>query len=109
MLRAGQITGAEQRPPTSNGRWYIRVTDDRAPPGSDLVPATNLSTSGGAASRASVHDHARAPARRRRDRAARKYQPASVELLLVAEAPPSAFDRYFYFEDVATQDLSSVT
>jgi hypothetical protein len=27
-----------------------------------------------------------------------------VELLLVAEAPPSALDRYFYFEDVPVQD-----
>jgi hypothetical protein len=27
-----------------------------------------------------------------------------VKLLLVAEAPPSALDRYFYFEDVREQD-----
>jgi hypothetical protein len=27
-----------------------------------------------------------------------------VRLLLVAEAPPSSFDRYFYFEDVRDQD-----
>lgn len=43
-------------------------------------------------------------ARRRRQRAAHKYQPDLVRLLLVAEAPPSALDRYFYFEDVPTQD-----
>ena len=43
-------------------------------------------------------------ARRRRDRAARKYRPKQVELLLVAEAPPAALDRYFYFEDVREQD-----
>jgi hypothetical protein len=43
-------------------------------------------------------------ARRRRAQAARKFQPAEVKLLLVAEAPPSALDRYFYFEDVREQD-----
>jgi hypothetical protein len=42
--------------------------------------------------------------RRRRDRASRKYRPAEVKLLLVAEAPPAALDRYFYFEDVRIQD-----
>jgi hypothetical protein len=43
-------------------------------------------------------------ARRRRERAARKYQPDVIKLLLVAEAPPAALDRYFFFEDVTTQD-----
>ena len=42
--------------------------------------------------------------RRRRARAAGRYKPDRVQLLLVAEAPPSALDRYFYFEDVRTQD-----
>lgn len=27
-----------------------------------------------------------------------------IKLLLIAEAPPAALDRYFYFEDVPTQD-----
>jgi hypothetical protein len=45
-----------------------------------------------------------ARARERRRRAAERYRPAHVELLLVAEAPPSALDRYFYFEDVTTHD-----
>jgi phage terminase large subunit-like protein len=43
-------------------------------------------------------------ARRRRAAAARRWQPDPVDLLLVDEAPPSALDRYFYFEDVTTQD-----
>jgi hypothetical protein len=43
-------------------------------------------------------------ARRRREVAAGRWRPSSVDLLLVDEAPPSALDRYFYFEDVATQD-----
>lgn len=36
--------------------------------------------------------------------AAAKYKPAKVNLLLVAEAPPCATDRYFYFENVAQHD-----
>lgn len=43
-------------------------------------------------------------ARARRERAARQYKPTKVDLLLVAEAPPSALDRYFYFPDVREQD-----
>ena len=43
-------------------------------------------------------------ARGRRAEAAARYQPNRVELLLVAEAPPSALDRYFYFDDVREQD-----
>jgi hypothetical protein len=34
-------------------------------------------------------------ARRRRDAAAAAYRPARIRLQLVAEAPPSALDRYF--------------
>jgi hypothetical protein len=43
-------------------------------------------------------------ARARRAEAAARYRPKAVRLLLVAEAPPSALDRYFYFEDVPEQD-----
>jgi hypothetical protein len=43
-------------------------------------------------------------ARQRRDTAAAKYRPEPIELLLVAEAPPSHLDHYFYFEDVREQD-----
>jgi hypothetical protein len=48
--------------------------------------------------------HEAEPARRRRDAAAARYKPEAVELLLVAEAPPAALDRYFYFKDVPDQD-----
>lgn len=41
---------------------------------------------------------------RRRREAAARYRPESVETLLVVEAPPSALDRYFYFEHVPTHD-----
>ena len=42
--------------------------------------------------------------RRRRAAAAKQYQPDKVRLLLVAQAPPDADDRYFYFPDVAQHD-----
>jgi hypothetical protein len=43
-------------------------------------------------------------ARARRDRAARRFRPETVKLLLVAEAPPASLDRYFYFPDVRAHD-----
>jgi hypothetical protein len=43
-------------------------------------------------------------ARRRRERWARRYRPQAIDLLLVAEAPPAALDRYFYFPDVWAHD-----
>lgn len=50
-------------------------------------------------------DDARASAaRRRRERWARRFRPAEIDLLVVAEAPPSELDRYFYFPDVLRQD-----
>ena len=43
-------------------------------------------------------------ARRRREHAAARYRPTRIDTLLVSEAPPSALDRYFYFEDVGEHD-----
>lgn len=43
-------------------------------------------------------------ARATRLRVAAKYRPEHVRLLLVAEAPPAALDRYFYFKQVTDQD-----
>jgi hypothetical protein len=40
----------------------------------------------------------------RRREAAAHYRPNEIDLLLVAEAPPAALDRYFYFDDVPDQD-----
>lgn len=40
----------------------------------------------------------------KREAAREHYQPQRVELLFVAEAPPLAADRFFYFEKVATHD-----
>lgn len=42
--------------------------------------------------------------RERRAAAAARYRPAHIHCLLVAEAPPLALDRYFYFEDVRAHD-----
>jgi hypothetical protein len=42
--------------------------------------------------------------RDRRVRAARRFRPDRVELLLIAESPPAAPDRYFYFRDVGSHD-----
>jgi hypothetical protein len=43
-------------------------------------------------------------ARRRRERWAKRFRPEDIDVLLIAEAPPSAVERYFYFPDVLTQD-----
>lgn len=40
----------------------------------------------------------------KRHAAAAAYQPKKIRLLLIAEAPPCALDRYFYFEDVDQHD-----
>jgi hypothetical protein len=39
-----------------------------------------------------------------REAAAEKYKPDRIRLLLIAEAPPRATDRYFYFPEVAIHD-----
>ncbi|GAA4344678.1 hypothetical protein [Flaviaesturariibacter amylovorans] len=36
--------------------------------------------------------------------ASNKYKPVPIRVLLLAEAPPEALDRHFYFEDVRRQD-----
>jgi hypothetical protein len=50
-------------------------------------------------------DDERQQMRERRAEATGKYQPDEVELLLVAESPPKAPERHFYFEDVRQHDL----
>ena len=49
-------------------------------------------------------DRIQANARRRRERWARRFRPDHIATLIVAEAPPSDLDRYFYFPAVSTQD-----
>ena len=98
LLRAGLIAGSVQRPPTSNGRWFITPVDGPTPRRQSPPKAKRVRASGRIASGADAA--AGDAARRRRERAARKSRPSPVRLLLVAEAPPAALDRYFYFEDV---------
>lgn len=45
-----------------------------------------------------------AEVRAHRAAAAARYRPEQIDTLLVAEAPPSAPDRYFYFEHVPAHD-----
>jgi hypothetical protein len=52
----------------------------------------------------SIEVAATADHRSRRVEAAERYRPEHIRLLLIAEAPPEAEDRYFYFHDVHTQD-----
>src|SRR5437867_2723215 len=63
-------------------------------------PAGSGLTRGGAVMGSTAGEIARA----RREQASRRYKPRHIKILLVAEAPPSALDRYFYFEDVAEHD-----
>ena len=48
--------------------------------------------------------NARIEAIARRANAADRWRPDDIKLLLVAQTPPLAPDRYFYFDDVATHD-----
>ena len=102
LLRAGLIAGSVQRPPTSNGRWFITPVAGSPPHRLSPPKAKRVRAHRGIAGTAdaAVCD----AARRRRARAAGKYRPSRVKLLLVAEAPPAALDRYFYFEDVNAHD-----
>lgn len=43
-------------------------------------------------------------ARRRRERWARAFRPSAIDLMIVAHAPPSKLDRFFYFPHVREQD-----
>ena len=52
----------------------------------------------------SAKNRIQANARRRRERWARHFRSDHIATLIVAEAPPSELDRYFYFPTVSTQD-----
>ncbi|BBX06755.1 hypothetical protein [Mycolicibacterium aichiense] len=65
---------------------------------------TNPPTPAGSQPATPRDDTSVAKFRARRAAAARPYQPDQVGLLLVAQAPPDADDRYFYFPDVARHD-----
>jgi hypothetical protein len=78
----------------SGGEIVINGGEKTVPPPREVVSKTSPSTTVGE----------RRQARARRELAARQFKPETIDLLLVAEAPPSALDRYFYFPDVREQD-----
>jgi hypothetical protein len=80
------------------------TTSPRAGKGSSVHPTTRPDTQVERRERTLVSSRKARQARRCRDAAAARYKPKAVELLLIAEAPPAALDRYFYFEDVPDQD-----
>ncbi len=88
LLREGAIRGSVQRPRQPNGRWFICQVDSAE----NALTADPRDSSTGRSARA------------RRIAAAERYKPKSINLLLIAEAPPSSLDRYFYFEDVLEHD-----
>lgn len=86
-------------PPTKHGRQWCRTNGPASRAGAYVQPAAAASPPA-----TPRDDTAPADVRRRRAAAAKRYKPDKVRLLLVAEAPPKADDRYFYFPDVAQHD-----
>lgn len=85
-------------PPNKAGRQQCRTSGPASRAGFNPQPAV-------ASPPATPRDETTAAeVRLRRAAAAERYRPEKVRLLLVAQAPPDADDRYFYFPDVATQD-----
>lgn len=85
-------------PPTPAGRQQCRTNGPASRAGANPQPTAS-------APPAPLRDGtATAEVRERRAAAAKRYQPDKVRLLLVAQAPPDADDRYFYFTGVPTQD-----
>ncbi|MBE5513769.1 Uncharacterised protein [Mycobacteroides abscessus subsp. abscessus] len=87
-------------PPTKAGRQQCRTSG----PASRMGTRTNPPTPAPSPPTAPRDETAAVEVRQRRAAAAERYRPDRVRLLLVAQAPPDADDRYFYFTDVATQD-----
>lgn len=87
-------------PPTKAGRQQCRTSG----PASRVRTGTNPPTPAAPRPLTPRDETAAVEVRRRRAAAAELYRPEKVRLLLVAQAPPVADDRYFYFPDVSTQD-----
>lgn len=87
-------------PPTKAGRQQCRTSG----PASRVRTGTNPPTPAAPRPLTPRDETAAVEVRQRRAAAAARYRPDKVRLLLVAQAPPAADDRYFYFTDVATQD-----
>lgn len=90
---------------TKSGRAWCRKLGPASRSGrsyaSRATPTVIVESAGDAVP---THLAATSEHRRRRFEAAERYLPAHIKLLLIAEAPPEAPDRYFYFHDVHVQD-----
>ncbi len=86
--------------PTKSGRQWCRTNG----PASRVGGSPQSVAAPSAPSVLPPDDTVAAQIRERRTAAARRYQPSRIRLLLVAQAPPEADDRYFYFPDVAQHD-----
>jgi hypothetical protein len=84
------------------GRQWCRREGPASRSGRDYAAGRNARRS--PATAPAMHREHDGAARQRRLAAARRYQPTTIRLLIVAEAPPPALDRYFYFPDVTTED-----
>ncbi|MBE5488555.1 hypothetical protein E3G71_001056 [Mycobacteroides abscessus] len=87
-------------PPTKAGQQQCRTSGPASRVGTGNDPQTPAAPS----STPRDDTVAAAEVRRRRAVAAEQYRPGKIRLLLVAQAPPSDDDRYFYFADVAQHD-----
>lgn len=96
----GPCYQAGLHPPTKAGRQQCRASG----PASRASAGTTPRTPAPPTPTPPRDETAAAEVRRRRAAAAQRYRPEKVRLLLVAQAPPSAVDRYFYFTDVRSQD-----
>lgn len=76
-------------PPTKPGRQWCRTNGPASRAGAYRQPAAAASPPA-----TPPDDTAAADVRRRRTEAAKQHQPDKVRLLLVAQAPPDADDRY---------------
>ena len=85
-------------------RGKVRVSDRNEEPGRDIKQLPPEPSDPDDRSQLAGKGEEAAEARLRRKKAAARYRPPEIELLLVAEAPPRELDRYFYFEHVPTQD-----
>lgn len=91
--KAGRQWCREHGPASRSGRTYSLG----ATPGAPEKDLTMDTESRGVELDAADHRGLRA-------QAAERYRPDRIKLLLIAEAPPAAHDRYFYFHDVDAHD-----
>lgn len=86
-------------PPTRAGRQQCRASGpaSRASQPGDTNPSVASAVPAPDAAAIAVMRH-------RREAAAERYRPKVIRVLLVAQAPPAAVDRYFYFPHVAVHD-----